>query len=113
MLYENIDKAIDHQRAQQTIVMGDFNAKVGEGDETCLGHFPHGERNDRGQDLINYCLLQDLKNGNSFFKKKPGRKWTWRSPDYETKNEIDYFLTNKISTVKNVEVINKVKGSDH
>ena len=32
--------------------MGDFNAKVGEGDETCLGHFPHGERNDRGQYLL-------------------------------------------------------------
>ena len=74
MFYENIDQAIDHQRVQQTIVMGDFNAKFGEGDETCLGHFPHGERNDRGQDLINYCLLQDLKNGNSFFKNKLERK---------------------------------------
>ena len=39
IFYENIDQAIDHQRAQQTIAMGDFNAKVGEGDETCLGHF--------------------------------------------------------------------------
>ena len=111
--YEDISEAFDHRKAQQTIVMGDFNAKIGEGDESCLGRFSHGDRNERGDDLINYCLLQDLKVTNTFFKKKPSRKWTWRSPNYETYNEIDFILTTKISTFKNCEVLNAVKGSDH
>uniref|UniRef100_A0A914XFW8 Uncharacterized protein n=1 Tax=Plectus sambesii TaxID=2011161 RepID=A0A914XFW8_9BILA len=29
---------------------------------------------------------------NSFFKKRTGRKWTWRSLNGQTKNEIDFVL---------------------
>ena len=46
------------------------NAKVGDGDKPCLGKFSYGARKERGQDLINYCLLQDLKISNSYFNKK-------------------------------------------
>ena len=33
MFYEDVTQVFDHQRAQETSVMGDLNAKVGEGDE--------------------------------------------------------------------------------
>ena len=111
--YEEVTQALDHQKAQQTIIMGDFNAKIGEGNESCLGKFAKGSRNDRGDDLVNYCLTNDLQVANTFFQKKLSRKWTWRSPNFETLNEIDYIITSKISNVRNIEVINKVKGSDH
>ena len=43
-----------------------------------------------------------------------GRRWTWRSPDGNTKNEIDYTMTDKPSMVTDVTVINRVNiGSDH
>ncbi|PZC74016.1 hypothetical protein B5X24_HaOG208430 [Helicoverpa armigera] len=32
---------------------------------------------------------------NSFFQKPPHRKWTWLSPDGFTRNEIDFFMTDK------------------
>ena len=48
------------------------------------------------------------------FRKKSGRRWTWRSPDGNTKNEIDYIMTDKPSMVTDVTVINRVNiGSDH
>ncbi|XP_026324338.1 uncharacterized protein LOC113233423 [Hyposmocoma kahamanoa] len=51
---------------------------------------------------------------NSFFKKKPQRKWTWRSPDAVTKNEIDFILTDKRHIFRDVSVINRFStGSDH
>ena len=43
---------------------------------------------------------------NTQFQKKAGRKWTWRSPDGNTKNEIDYIMTDKPSMVTDVTVIN-------
>ena len=38
----------------------------------------------------------------------------WESPDGNTKNEIDYIMTDKPSMVTDVTVINRVNiGSDH
>ena len=55
-----------------------------------------------------------LKIMNTQFQKKAGRRWTWRSPDGNTKNEIDYIMTDKPSMVTDVTVINRVNiGSDH
>ena len=51
---------------------------------------------------------------NTQFQKKAGRRWTWRSPDGHTRNEIDYIMTDKPSMVTDVTVINRVNiGSDH
>ncbi len=51
---------------------------------------------------------------NTQFQKKAGRRWTWRSPDGNTKNEIDYIMTDKPSMVTDVTVLNRVNiGSDH
>ena len=51
---------------------------------------------------------------NTQFQKKAGRRWTWRSPDGNTKNEIDYIMTDKPGMVTDVTVINRVNiGSDH
>ena len=49
--------------------MGELNAKVGDRDESCLGKFSYGARNERDQDLINYCFFKNLKIGNSYFNK--------------------------------------------
>ena len=51
---------------------------------------------------------------NTQLQKKVGRRWTWRSSDGNTKNEIDYIMTDKLSMVTDVTVINRVNiGSDH
>ncbi|XP_042861523.1 uncharacterized protein LOC122246823 [Penaeus japonicus] len=50
--------------------MGDFNAKIGQGNEECVGKFRYGERNERGEDLINFAIAHNFKIMNTFFQKK-------------------------------------------
>ena len=79
-----------------TIVMGDFNAKVGRDWrewEGVIGKFGYGEENERGERLLNFCLNNRLKVMNTVFQQRKGnRKWTWESPDGRTKNMIDFVL---------------------
>ena len=97
--------------------MGDFNAKVGgqiNTSERATGCFGLGHLNERGDTLVEWATSKNLKIMNSQFQKKAGRRWTWRSPDGNTKNEIDYIMTDKPSMVTDVTVINRVNiGSDH
>jgi len=79
-----------------------------------MGKFGVGERNDRGDRLLEFADSRGFKIMNTFFKKKASRKWTWRSPNGTTKNEIDFILTNKPTIVKDVSVLNRFNtGSDH
>lgn len=96
--------------------MGDFNAKVGVQmcDESRVGPHGFGSRNDRGQMLVNFLEQEELFLMNSFFKKQPQRKWTWRSPDTVTKNEIDFIIADKKRLFRDVSVVNRFNtGSDH
>ena len=97
--------------------MGDFNAQVGgqtNTPEIATGCFGLGQRNERGDTLVEWATSKNFKVMNTQFQKKAGRRWTWRSPDGNTKNEIDYIMTDKPSMVTDVTVINRVNiGSDH
>ncbi len=60
-----------------------------------------------GVTLVEWATSKNLKIMNPQFQKKAGRRWTWRSPDGNTKNEIDYIITDKPSMVTDVTVINQ------
>lgn len=89
-MYEDISKAIHTSETHYSVVMGDFNAKLGmkSGDESKMGPYVYGQRNRRGSLLVDFMEKEGLFMMNSFFKKRPSRKWTWCSPDGTTKNEI-------------------------
>lgn len=114
--YKTLHRAHENS-SKYTIVMGDFNARVGqkntEGNKL-FGHFGYGKRSPRGQLLIQYAQEYNLSIMNTFFKKKSSQKWTWKSPDQKTMNEIDYILTNFPNKFKDVHVLNNIKfPSDH
>ena len=113
--YEDIEKALGEHKTQFTYVLGDYNAKVGKYTSgiSAIGKFGIGDRNERGDSLVNFAETHSLKIANTFYKKKESRKWTWVGPNGETKNEIDFILTDRLDTVKDITVLNKVKGSDH
>ncbi|KAA5776015.1 hypothetical protein F3H09_33140, partial [Pseudomonas aeruginosa] len=117
IVYDDITRALhDTTKAHFNVVMGDFNAKVGVQtcDESVRGSFGYGCRNHRGQMLVNFLQRERLFLMNSFFKKKPQRKWTWLSPDTVTKNEIDFIMTDKKHIFRDVSVISRFNtGSDH
>ena len=82
--YNNIDKLLEKQ-------MGDVNSKVGRQTNTserATGCFGLGQRNERGDTLVEWATSKNIKIMNTQFQKKAGRRWTWRSPDEHTRNEI-------------------------
>lgn len=80
-----------------TIVMGDFNAKVGEGAEDKLvGLYGLGQRNQRGDRLVQFCREEKLVVSNTFYKLPSRRLYTWKSPADKpgniVRNQIDFIL---------------------
>jgi hypothetical protein len=102
------------------IVMGNFSAKVGMGDasnEGIAGCHGIGDRNDRGERLLNFCSANNLSITNTCFKqKRENRSWTWESPDQGTHNKIDYILVSRklMGSVTNSRSFPSADiGSDH
>ena len=112
LFYEELEKAIDKKACSHHIVMGDFNAKIGVGN--CTGPFGTGNRNERGERLLDFTKENNLVVTNSLFFKAANRYWTWEAPGGVTKNQIDFILSSDWKIVQNCEVITKVDiGSDH
>ena len=91
------------------IVMGDFNAKVG--DLMALAN-----RNERGEKMIEWAKSHGMIIGNTWFEQHARRLWTWKSPGDNTRNQIDYILIN--SRFRNALLVAKTFpgadcGSDH
>lgn len=115
--YDYLMEALEEDPCKFTIIMGDWNAKVGmkaTPHEWMLGRFGVDSRNERGARLIEFCQTMKLYVINSFFQKPFDKKWTWVSPDGLTFNEIDLFLSNHLSIFKDVEASQDFNiGSDH
>ncbi|XP_069982193.1 uncharacterized protein [Penaeus vannamei] len=80
--YEDVHLASERTKTHFTIVMGDFDAKIGkktEG-ETAVGNHGIGTRNERGQMLVDFKETRPLNIMKTFFEKRLERKWTWKSP---------------------------------
>ncbi|XP_060516932.1 uncharacterized protein LOC132696231 [Cylas formicarius] len=103
------------------IVLGDFNAKIGETKtdthlRTVVGKYGIGERNERGQMLIEFCAENELYISNSHFQHHIRKIYTWRSPDGHTRNQIDYVLIKRRwkSSIRDVKTYPGLDcGSDH
>lgn len=82
------------------VIMGDFNAKVGKGRiENTVGGFGLGDRNERGERLIEFCQEKDLVIANTFYELPPRRLYTWTSPrsskEKIIRNQIDFICVNR------------------
>ena len=94
------------------LLMGDFNAKVGQEDgiwRDVIGVFGVGVRNNNGQRLLEFCAEHRLCVTNTI-------KTTWTSPDGATKNLIDYVIVNSArkSSILDTRVYRGCKvPSDH
>ena len=95
--YEKLDTAKAQCKSQDVIiVMGDFNAKIGEGrEEDIIGPYGLGIRNERGDRLFEWCKTNSMIVSNSWFENPKRRRYTWVSPDMNTRNQIDYILINR------------------
>ncbi|GFR82568.1 endonuclease-reverse transcriptase [Elysia marginata] len=116
--YEDLAKAMEMEGRGNIIIMGDFNAKIGtkkkEEDLEWIGCHCIGERNERGQRLLDFAAENKLYITNTFYQKPKSRYWTWESPGQQYRNQIDFILSTDKSLFKNTEVITSIDvGSDH
>jgi exonuclease III len=80
------------------IITGDWNAKVGSdnaGWEHVMGRYGYGDRNERGERLLEFASKYDLLISNTRFQQKDSRKWTWMAPDGKHTNMIDLVLVER------------------
>lgn len=113
--YETMHRAIEIAH-KNYILMGDFNAKIGKlqsGEHLIMKRNGYGNRNLRGQRLVDFALENKLAIINTFYKKNPKRRWTWSSPSGKYKNEIDFILTNRPQMFQNIETLSISYPSDH
>ena len=81
-----------------TILMGDFNARIGSdntGYEDIMGTPGLGQMNDNGERFADLCALNQLVIGGSIFAHNRIHKATWRSPDHRTENQIDHICISR------------------
>ncbi|VDO61704.1 unnamed protein product [Schistosoma margrebowiei] len=102
------------QTKDLTILMGDFNAKVGTdntGYEDIMGRHELGERNENGERFANLCAFNKLVIGDTIFPHKRIHKTTWTSPDHTTQNQIDHICINKTFR-RTIEDVRTKRGAD-
>ena len=117
--YEQLQAVKDEVRRRDVcVIMGDFNAKVGEVEDrdSGVGKYGLGERNESGEKLSNFCKVNDLVITNTCFKHHVRNRYTWVSPDGRTRNQIDYIAIDKtwFSSVLDAKTYPGADGdSDH
>lgn len=80
----------ERPRKDRVILMGDFNAQIGEGIlHNARARFGYGI-NARGEFLLEWIEDNKLVTANTCFRHREGQQYTWVAPDGETKTQIDF-----------------------
>ena len=96
--YQQLQAVLDRSGAKDiTILMGDFNAKIGmdnTGYEGIMGTHGLGQMNGNGERIADLCAQNQFffVIGGSIFPHKRIHKATWISPNHVTKNQIDNII---------------------
>lgn len=93
-VYEDIEELLKLiKQNDNLIIMGDFNAVIGEGsDGKEVGNYGLGKRNDRGDRLLEFCRQHELVISNTLFNNHKIRRYTWKMPGDLGRYQIDFIL---------------------
>lgn len=112
--YDDLQRTINKAAKRSVqIVIGDFNAKIGEGPSQLptVGQYGLGDRNDAGDDLYKFCVENRLSIANTLFKQHKRLRYTWKSPDGKTRNQIDYIMVHS-RWRKSIQTCRTYPGAD-
>ncbi|XP_067004726.2 craniofacial development protein 2-like, partial [Anabrus simplex] len=93
-IYEEIEDVIQYVKSHENlIVMGDWNAVVGQGREgNTVGEFGLGQRNEKGSRLVEFCTDHNLVLANTWFKHNKRRLYTWTRHGDTRRSQIDLIM---------------------
>ena len=93
-VYEQIEEVLGEVKGKENlIIMGDWNAVVGEGKEgPSVGNFGLGKRNAKGERLVEFCNEKNMVVANTLFEQHRRRRYTWKMPGDIARYQIDYIL---------------------
>ena len=95
-IYKEIEKVImklGGRKDRVTIVMGDFNSMVGETEvDGIVGAFSFGQRNHKGQLLIDYWKEKKFTIRSTQYQTVKRRRSTWKHPSGNNMSLIDYMV---------------------
>lgn len=115
LFYNDLTKTIQELPKRDIwIITGDWNAKIGtdrSGYERVMGTYGLGDRNKRGEKLLEFAMEHEIFICNTKFQQKKCRKWTWRSPDGRTKNLIDFIMISR-KWMTSVQQCRSFQGAD-
>ena len=99
VFYEKLEQTLKElPKKDVKILLGDWNAKIGkdnDGWEAIMHQHGYGERNERGELLLEFALKHEMFICNTKFRQKDCRKWTWMAPDGIHTNMIDLIMIDR------------------
>ena len=92
--YEDLQDFLELTSKKDVLfIIGDWNAKVGSQEiPGVTGKFGLGVQNESKQRLTEFCQEDALVIANTLFQQHNRRVYTWKSPDGQYQNQIDYIL---------------------
>ena len=80
-MYETINTLMNKTKTQYTMIIGDFNAKIGtqqSHESTIMGKYGTGQRNEREDRSLEFARSRNMYICNGKFQKKEIQLWTWK-----------------------------------
>ena len=119
--YETLQDHINKlPRKRKLVLLGDFNAKVGQQSHTVwpriVGKFCVGDKNSNGEKLLQLCAINQFSIMNTLYQQPRHRLVTWTSPDRRTQSQLDFIIvpSDSRNQVKKCRVYNSFDvDSDH
>jgi hypothetical protein len=109
--YEELEQVLDHfPKYHMTILLGDFNAKLGREDTfkpTIGNESLHEDSNDNGVRVVNFATSKNLVVKSTMFPHRNIHKYTWTSPD----GKIDHVLIDR-SWHSSILDVQSFRGAD-